>query len=149
MKNFSTLCLGNRVLVSGEVLDVPGYEEGVISGITKEEVDIIHRPTGKTYKCKLDQIETIGLDNMILTSLGFTERVLTDSRGITTEDKIKSSEPKNPGDIWYLISLKETKRGFFLSVLENGIEVLGTGYPKTLNQLQNMVRHITDEKYEI
>ena len=149
MKNFNTLCLGNRVFIDGRVFEAPGLEEGVITSIKGDEVEVIHRTTRKSYKCMRNQIEAIELDNMILTSLGFTERSMTDSKGATIKDKIKSTEPKEEEDVWYLISIQETKRGFFMTIKENGMDVLGSGFPKTLHQLQNMVRFITDEKYEI
>lgn len=149
MKSFNTLCLGNRVLIDGRVFGAPGLEEGVITGIKGDEVEVIHSTTRKSYRCMRNQIEAIELDNMILTSLGFTERSMTDSRGATIKDKIKSTEPKEEGDVWYLISIQETKRGFFMTIKENGMDILGSGFPKTLHQLQNMVRFITDEKYEI
>lgn len=149
MRNFNTLCLGNRILIDGRVFGAPGLEEGVITRIKGDEVEVIHSTTRKSYRCMRNQIEAIELDNMILTSLGFTERSMTDSRGATIKDKIKSTEPKEDGDVWYLISIQETKRGFFMTIKENGMDILGSGFPKTLHQLQNMVRFITDGKYEI
>ena len=149
MKNFSRICLGNRVLIDERVLGTPELEEGIVREIKDDELVVYHKGLNKEFRCKKSQVEFIDLDLMILTSLGFTERSMTNSDGTIIKDRVKSTEPENENSPWYLLSIRENKRGLFLVILENGVDVIGSGYPKTLHGLQNMVKFITDGKYEI
>jgi hypothetical protein len=149
MKNFEKICLKNRVLIDERVLGTPQLEEGVVVEIKKDELTVYHPGLKKEFKCSKEQVEFIQLDYRVLASLGFTERALTKADGTVIRDRVKSTEPTKENEAWYLISIEETKRGLFLTVRENGEEVLGSGYPRTLHGLQNMVNFITDGKYEI
>jgi hypothetical protein len=149
MKNFNLISLGNRVLVDERVIGTTELEEVIVREIKKDGLVVYHKGLNKEFPCNLSQIEPIKLDLMILTSLGFTERSIMNSSGKFIKDRVKSTEPTGEGEPWYLLSIEEREKGLFLTVYENGVEVIGSGYPRTLHGLQNMVKSITNEKLEI
>lgn len=148
MKNFNQFKIGNRVLIDERLLDQDLMEEGFVTGITSFTLTVKHRGTFIEYKCNPLQIYPIVLNNGILTSLGFSERNLTDSNGNKINDKVLITNEIRPG-LWYLLSIVEKNKKYFLSIYENGKELIGSGYVDSLHKLQNLVSDITEERLEI
>lgn len=148
MINFNTLSLNNRVLVDNRITGSEDLEECTVVGLTENLVEVKHEKTGIVYKCKKDQVEHILLSLPVVVSLGFTERKMKDSAGNLIDDWTLCKEINS--DLWYLLSIKKINDfNFFLEIKENGTTTVGSGFAKSLHQLQNLVKFITDQRCEI
>lgn len=147
MKNFNQFRLGNRVLIDERLLGTDMMEEGFIKEISGLQLKIKHRKSFIDYDCNSSQVYPIELTDGVLVSLGFTNRSLVDSTGTKIEDKVCTTDQIE--NSWYLLSIIEKADKKFLTVYENGKDVIGSGFVNTLHKLQNLVFDITDGKVQL
>ncbi len=148
MINLSILSLDNRVLVKSSVLGYEGdFKECVVVGVDKDTIKVRYPKTDVDYVCKKDQVEAIPLTDTFILSLGFSKRNMKDVNGDVINDLTLCKTINS--SLWFILSLKKRDGvEYFLEIKECN-DTIGSGFVKSMHQLQNLVKFITDERCKI
>lgn len=142
MIDTKTLELNNVVFVDETMTNEKEILKGTVLNISDNNVVVL--VNGIEITCTPKYLYPIPLSTAEVANLGFVPRSLTlnSSREIKN-DLVYSIETE---ECWYLLEL--TEKGF-LTVKQDGIDILGGGKVASIHQFQNLINQITGGKIKI